>query len=267
MIAKYGIDASDQYNFDEVGFMMGKIQPTMVVTSTERRSNTKLIQPGNREWATIIQGVNSEGWAIPPFIIVAGQNHLASWYQDHNIPPDWVISLSDNGWTTNEKGLEWIQHFDQHTKTRTKGKYRLLFLDGHESHHSVAFELFCKENDIITLYMPPHSSHLLQPLDVGCFGPLKKAYSRQIKNLIRGGVGHITKEDFLSVFFVAFNLIMTEKNIQGGFRGAGLVPLDPESIISKLDVQLQTPPSGEGVSGTSTPFIPKTPSTANELKL
>ena len=24
--------------------------------------------------------------------------------------------------------------------------------------------------------MPPHSSHLLQPLDVGCFAPLKHAY-------------------------------------------------------------------------------------------
>jgi hypothetical protein len=43
------------------------------------------------------------------------------------------------------------------------------------------FELYCQQNNIITLCMPSHSSHLLQPLDVGCFGPLKKAYGRQVE--------------------------------------------------------------------------------------
>ncbi|KAL9563896.1 hypothetical protein ACKAV7_011931 [Fusarium commune] len=38
---------------------------------------------------------------------------------------------------------------------------------------------------------------------------------------------------------------MTEKNIKAAFRGAGLAPLDPESVISKLDVQLRTPTPAE----------------------
>ncbi|EFQ89076.1 hypothetical protein PTT_14797 [Pyrenophora teres f. teres 0-1] len=62
-----------------------------------------------------------------------------------------------------------------HTKRRTIGSYRLLVIDGHESHNSLEFQQYCKENKIITLYMPPYSSHLLQPLNVGCFSPLKKA--------------------------------------------------------------------------------------------
>jgi hypothetical protein len=49
----------------------------------------------------------------------------------------------------------------------------LLILDGHESHHSTEFELYYQQNNIITLCIPPHSSYLLQPLDVGYFGPLK----------------------------------------------------------------------------------------------
>jgi len=77
-----------------------------------------------------------------------------------------VIATSENGWTTNERGLEWIQHFDKYTKPHSTGQYRLLILDGHESHHSTNFKLFCKENDIITLCMPPHSSHILQPLNL-----------------------------------------------------------------------------------------------------
>jgi hypothetical protein len=61
----------------------------------------------------------------------------------------------------------------------------LLILDGNESHHSTEFELHCKQNNIIILCMPPHSSHLLQSLDVGCFGPLKQAYGRQVEDLMR----------------------------------------------------------------------------------
>lgn len=59
---------------------------------------------------------------------------------------DWVIATSENGWTTNERGLEWIQHFNKHTNARTSSSYPLLALDGHESHHSVEFELYCKDD-------------------------------------------------------------------------------------------------------------------------
>lgn len=89
--------------------------------------------------------------------------------------------------------------------------------------------------------MPSHSSHLLQPLDVGCFAPLKKAYGQQIENLVRLSVNHVTKLEFLPAFETAFNAALTTQNIAGGFRGAGLVPFDPEAVISKLDVRLRTP--------------------------
>ena len=78
-IAKYGIQDADTYNFEETGFMMGMISTAMVVTSSERRGKPKLAQPGNREWVSVIQGISAQGWAIPPFIIVAGQHHLTNW--------------------------------------------------------------------------------------------------------------------------------------------------------------------------------------------
>src|ERR1700761_61426 len=215
-IAKYGIHDMDIYNFDETGYMMGIISTATVVTSSDGRARAKRVQPGNREWVTVIQGVNSQGWAVPPFVIVAGKNHLSSWYQNSGFPPDWVIGVTENGWTTNEKGMDWIQHFDKNTRPRPIGGYRLLILDGHESHHSDEFEEYCKENNIITLCMPPHSSHILQPLDVGCFGPLKKSYGRQIEHLMRQQYTHITKEDFIPAFRTAFRDSLTEGNIKGG---------------------------------------------------
>jgi hypothetical protein len=263
-IAKYGINDADIYNFDETGFMMGVISTAMVVTSSDGRTNAKRIQPGNREWVTVIQGVNSQGWTVPPFVVVAGKNHLASWYQNSGFPPDWVIAVTDNGWTTNEKGMDWIRHFEKHTKARTIGGYRLLVLDGHESHHSDAFEEYCKEHDIVTLCMPAHSSHILQPLDVGCFGPLKKAYGRQIEDMMRAYIIHITKDDFFPAFRKAHFAAMTESNIQGGFRGAGLLPFDSEKVISTLDLKLKTPTPQNSRPGTAQAWVSQTPNNAIE---
>jgi hypothetical protein len=106
--------------------------------------------------------------------------------------------------------------------------------------------------------MPAHSSHLLQPLDVGCFAPLKKAYGNQINELMRNGINHITKLEFLPAFRAAYNASITPDNIRGGFRGAGLIPDDPEAVLSKLDVKLRTPTP---VNEAEAPWSAKTPGT------
>jgi hypothetical protein len=265
-IAKYGIRSDDIWNFDETGFMMGVIMAGMVVTGSERQGRPKSVQPGNREWITVIQAINAEGQSIAPFIIGAGQYHLANWYRECDLPGDWVIATSQNGWTNNELGLEWLKHFDRSTTNRSTGPYRLLILDGHESHHSADFEIYCEEHKVITLCMPPHSSHLLQPLDVRCFGLLKKAYGREIEHLIRCSITHVSKTEFFPAFYAAFQATMTEENIRAAFRGAGLIPIDPESIVSKLDIQLRTPTPAEEEVDPSTPWVSKTPKTVLEAQ-
>ncbi|KAH7463353.1 hypothetical protein FOMA001_g18122 [Fusarium oxysporum f. sp. matthiolae] len=157
-IAKYGIRSDDIWNFDETGFMMGAIMAGMVVTGSERQGRPKSVQPGNREWITVIQAINAEGQSIAPFIIGAGQYHLANWYRECNLPGDWVIATSQNGWTNNQLGLHWLKHFDRSTTNRSTGPYRLLILDGHESHHSADFERYCEENKIITLFTDSNAS-------------------------------------------------------------------------------------------------------------
>lgn len=261
--ATYGICDEDTFNFDETGFLMGKISSRLVVTGSERRGRPKAIQPGNREWVTIIQGISAAGWAIPPFIIFAGQYHLSAWYEGDDIPGDWAIGLSDNGWTTNELGVAWLRHFVKHTAERRVGARQLLILDGHESHNSLEFQEMCKENKIYTLCMPPHSSHLLQPLDVGCFSPLKRAYGRQVEGLIRDHVNHITKLEFLPAFRAAYNQSITKENICASFRSAGLVPHNPEVVLLKLSIKLRTP---SPVALPEAVWEAKTPNNQRELE-
>ncbi|KFY19868.1 hypothetical protein V493_07812, partial [Pseudogymnoascus sp. VKM F-4281 (FW-2241)] len=160
MRAKYGVLDCDFYNFDETGFMMGVICPAMVVTHADRRGRGKAVQPGNREWATAIACINSEGWSVPPFLVVQGKNHLSNWYTDGGLPPNWVIKPT--------------------------------------------------------------------------------------------------------TFTAAYKESMTAQNCQAGFRGAGLVPFDPQAVLSKLDVKLRTPTPSSPSTVNTTPWVSQTPSNPTE---
>jgi hypothetical protein len=220
---------------------MGVISTAKVITGAERSNRPVSVQPGNREWVTAIDCICADGQSLPPVIIFEGKMHQSTWY-DTELPGDWVIGVSDNGWTDNILGLTWLKNvFEKHTAPRTKGVYRLLILDGHGSHLTPEFDLFCTEHSIITLCMPPHSSHLLQPCDVSFFAVLKRRYGEQIQGYMRRGTYHIDKQDFLQAYLTARTEAASIANIQSGFAATGLVPHDPERVLSKLCTQLKTP--------------------------
>jgi hypothetical protein len=201
---------------------------------------------------------------VPPFLCVAGRFHLAAWYSSGHVPRTWVVKTTPNGWTDHDTGLEWLRHFDQQTRARQKGQYRMLLLDGHESHINAEFDQCCKASKIIPLCLPRHSSHLTQPPDVSVFGPWKKAYGSQISFLARANITRITKDDFIPAFKAAFETAFTGQNIKSGFRGAGLVPWNPEAVIPKLDARLRTPTPPGTPDGLPLPWVSQTPRTATE---
>ncbi|CAG8971695.1 hypothetical protein HYALB_00003163 [Hymenoscyphus albidus] len=258
IVAKYGILAEDIYNFDETGFQMGVIATAKVVTGSEYTGRAIHIQPGNREWVTVVESICADGWVLPPMVIFEGKVHISTWYTDQ-LPADWTIALSDKGWTNDSLGLKWLSDvFEKYTKDRVKGVYRLLILDGHGSHSTPEFDLFCSEHNIITLCMPPHSSHLLQPLDVSCFAVLKRLYGRGVEELVRAGTYHIDKPDFLSIYRVARTSTMVKNTICNGFATTGLVPYNPDQVLSKLHTQLHTP-TPPLLSPNLLPWVPETP--------
>jgi hypothetical protein len=88
--------------------------------------------------------------------------------------------------------------------------------------------------------MPLYLSHLLQLLDVGCFSPLKRAYSDKINSLLQYSTKKIKKEAFLLAFKAAFKKAITKENIYTGFKGARLVLYNLEAVILKLNIVLCT---------------------------
>lgn len=98
------------------------------------------------------------------------------------------------------------------------------------------------EKRIIPLYTPPHSSHLLQPLDVSCFSPLKHLYGQRIQEKIQKGIFSIGKEDFIHIYPEFHQQALSLSNIKSGFAVTGLIPFCSERVLSKIP-KTPTPPS------------------------
>jgi hypothetical protein len=70
--------------------MIGVAATSKVVTSANTIGRATTVQPGNREWVTTIECIDASGWRLPPFIILSGKLHQASWYKE--LPDDLVIA-------------------------------------------------------------------------------------------------------------------------------------------------------------------------------
>ena len=135
------------------------------------------------------------------------------------------ITSSQSGWTNNELGLAWLRDvFHPLTQAKAGRSKRLLFVDGHGSHISIEFLEFAISHRIPVVVLPPHSTHTLQPLDVGMFSPLAKAYSKGLDHLMFKYQASVLlhKGDFYSLFRTAWDVSFIESNILSSFRATGL---------------------------------------------
>ena len=113
--------------------------------------------------------------------------------------------------------------------------------------------------------MPPHTSHLLQPLDVACFSPLKTAYGSLVQDLARQGIFHVDKSDFLAMYQQARTTVFTEQNIKSGFRATGLIPFNPDRVLSSLTVTKTPSPPSTSHGPQSSPWTSGTPKNLVDL--
>ena len=126
--------------------------------------------------------------------------------------------------------------FDRYTRVRARGKYRLLILDGHDSHVTKAFIEYAHANKILALLFPPHATHALQPLDVACFRSLAHHYSEEL--LHRGhtteGWAPVAQSDFFPLLWAAWKKTFTKNLIEEAFRCTGIQPQDADVVLEKF---------------------------------
>jgi len=114
----------------------------------------------------------------------------------------------------------------------------ILILDGHGSHITVDFLYTCKVNNVHLVFLPAHSSHVLQPLDLSCFSPIKLRYRQQIASLASlDDSVKIKKHRFIEYYHCAREESLTERVIRAGWKASGISPWNPEKAYASSQVK------------------------------
>ncbi len=233
VVQKHGIKQEDTYNMDESGFSIGTMESTRIVIDSTLRTKHQA-HPGRQEWVSMVECICADGTILLPLGIFKGKNVLQNWIP--NVVLDkWFFSANTKGWTSNLHGLEWLKRvFEPATRAKASGQYRLLVCDGHDSHISGSFIAHCLQNRIILLILPPHTSHLLQPLDVAIFGPLKKRLTAALSHLNQAQLVRIQKFEWMEAYIQARADVYNHQNVESAWRGAGLFPFNPQRALHTI---------------------------------
>ena len=205
------------WNVDETGVSTQHSPPKVLC---EKGSKVHSIISPQSHNTTVIACGNAFGNRLPPYIIWKGAR-LSESLVSGGLPGT-KYTRSKNGWSTSETFLDFfVSHFLEHVTPPA-----LLMYDGHATHITASVIEKAREAGVILFVLPPHTSHLLQPLDVGVFGPFKnKLYQAIHRFLAREPERVVTKHDLNPLIADALDKSLTPKNLTSAFKKTGIVNL------------------------------------------
>lgn len=132
--------------------------------------------------------------------------------------------------------MQWFQQtFIRLAQARnTTGAPLLLIYDGHGSHTSTQMVKLALEHNVHLFCLPPHTTHKLQPLDVGVFGPLQRKWQAHCDEILTNTGQEPRREDIVKVYMAARNEAITPELVQSAWRHCGMAPLN-QNIFTKDD--------------------------------
>ena len=206
---------SQIYNMDESWMPLDPKAPNVVAVKGTKKVRYR--SSGRKGQVTIVACGNAAGQVIPPMVIFDAKNLNHAW-TDKEVPGT-KYGLSDKGWITTDLFEGWlIEHFLHYA---VSVRPLLLLLDGHSTHYQPEVVRYAKENQVIMLCLPPHTTHETQPLDCGVFAPLKSHWSTVCHDFIQKNPGKVI--NFNRLFSQAWLLAITPSNILAGFKTCGVL--------------------------------------------
>ena len=136
---------------------------------------------------TMAATINALENDIPPMFIFPRKNYKP--YMPNNAPVGSLGAADSSRWMTTNLFVDYLDHFKKHTKCSPENPV-LLILDNHASHISLATVEKSRTYGIAMLTIHPHTSHKLQPLDKGVFGPFKQYYNKFLDSWMKSNPLH-----------------------------------------------------------------------------
>ena len=225
--------AHRMWNCDETAFCTSSTSQKLLC----KRGVRSLHEVGGgtgREHTTVHVCCSASGQRLPPFVLYKAKNMYHRWMQGG--PAGCVYGASESGWMDGTNFLSWFRKlFLPAVGHLTSTGPVYLFFDGHYSHISLELIRTAQKSNVKLFCLPPNCTHILQPLDVGVFGPVKKTWGKVVKQwrLETRGM-NVSKEAFPALIAQLWAQSLTPAQCISGFKACGILPLSRDAVTSKL---------------------------------
>ena len=201
-----GLRAEQVWNCDEFGFSSAGPVPRVLA----RRGARTVTAPttGTMPHLTVVSFINAADGRSRQVYILKARNA-----GDLIVTSTYILGFSESGWTSNDLHRRIMDEW-----SRELTGQHLLLCDGHSSHYTHDVLSLLQARNVRTFVLPPHTTHLLQPLDVGVFGPFRRAVNRAFAGETASGLG---QERIVELLEAATQQAFTAHNILGAFRHPG----------------------------------------------
>lgn len=212
-------------NLDESGFQKFADARNETVI-TKKGSSVRLHGVSRREKrATFLAAITASGDFLKPLMIVPRSTIESDLIVCGYDTDKAAFTSSAEGYITKEIFTQYLGHilvpYVRITRERLGYHGRaVLIMDGCSCHRGAEIEQMLDSQGIVSVFLPPHSSDQLQPLDVGIFGNHKAAQSRIY---VPDSLSRQTQQVVRAL--AAFQAIAHPYAVTSAFRKAGIWPI------------------------------------------
>lgn len=163
------------YSCDETGIAVNPKSQSKVVARKGRRQVGGKTSAKRGKTVTAELCFSATGVYLPPMLIFPRVEVSNDFLKGK--PPNAWAEFHKSGWMEKDTFTKWFEWFIQQTHASPENPVILLF-DGHGSHvKNLQVSRLARKNGVWLLCFPPHSTHKMQPLDVGFLRPLSLEYT------------------------------------------------------------------------------------------
>ncbi|XP_039759705.1 uncharacterized protein LOC120633562 [Pararge aegeria] len=260
VLQRHNFAADRIFNFDESGVSTVLETPKILAPKSQKQVG-QIVSAERGELMTFGAIISASGNTIPPLFVFPRVH-----YKDHFLegaPEGSLGAANRSGWINADIFVSVLKHIQKHTLS-SKEHPILLLCDNHESHISLQAITYARDNGIIFVSFPPHTSHRLQPLDVGVFGPFKAKLKIAFNNWHMSNPGKtINIYNIPKLVKLAYFESFTAKNITSAFEKPGIWPFNEMAFSDEDFAPIEVYASNNSVNRT---FNPDTSTVALELQ-
>jgi hypothetical protein len=221
------IPPSNVWNYNETNLTDDPEKERIICKRGQRYPDR--VKNSSKSGTSIMMCGNAAGETLPPYIVYRSAKLNESWTEQG--PRGARYACSQSGWFDISIFEDWFFSTALPRLKNQEGR-KILIGDNFSSHISFKVLEECKKHNIVFVFLPPNSTHLMQPLDMAFFHPMKVLWT-----LI---VAEMKKAQTKTLFPVLLHKLIEDlkisevDNLVNGFGRTGLFPVNRYAVLERL---------------------------------